>query len=251
MQLFTMSHQSPIIWLNFSPALRRFDRPLMRQLTKTHAIFQWDYRQTPDEPNCLTTGLNLMTQYLAQFDEPVHLIGHSTSGLLALLYARQCPEKVKSLSLLSVGVYPALDWQAYYYNQFDSLRYSRYLLLSQMANQLFDCRSLRQTQTIVNILEADLLTSISPHSLYKQLVILPNHIAVPLFIAVGAEDNIIDASLFSGWQRWEKDGDRLWLCPKGKHFFQFEHPELIALQLQQFWSALIPQETPLNAPLLA
>ncbi|QHV00099.1 alpha/beta fold hydrolase [Synechocystis sp. CACIAM 05] len=246
-----MPPETPIIWLNFSPALRRFDRPLLRQLSKSQAILQWDYHQTADEPNCLTVGLDLIGEYLENFHQPVHLIGHSTSGLLALLYARQCPEKVRSLSLLSVGVYPALDWQAHYYGQFDAMRYSRHLLLGQMAHHLFNCRSLRQTKTIVNILENDLLTSISPHSLYKQLVILPNHIAVPLLVAVGEADGIIDTSLFNGWQRWKKPGDRLWLCPGGKYFFQFEHPEITAFQLQQFWRSLQGQEASSSTSLLA
>jgi len=47
-------------------------------------------------------------------NRPVHLVGHSTGGA-RLLYARRYPETVKSLTLLGVGTYSAVDWQAHYY----------------------------------------------------------------------------------------------------------------------------------------
>lgn len=238
-----MTSQNQIIWLNYSPALRRFDKPLLRHLSKNRSILQWDYFQTADEPSSLEVGLGLLENFLQTFTEPVHLMGHSTSGLLALLYAKKYPAQVKSLSLLSVGAYPALDWQAYYYSQMDFLRYSRYFLLCRIANHLIECRSIRQTRTMVNILEEDLSCSISPHSLYRRLVILPNTVSVPLFVATGADDVVVNADLFSGWNQWHKEGDRLWLCPKGKYFFHYEYPESVAMHLEDFWFSTLNRTT--------
>ncbi|MBJ7901671.1 MAG: alpha/beta fold hydrolase [Cyanobacteria bacterium RI_101] len=233
-----MTLPADTLWLNFSPALRRFDRPLLKKLSQERAILEWDYTHTPDEPNSLEGALNLLGEYLRDCPHPLHLIGHSTSGLLALLYARQYPSRVKSLTLLSVGVYPALDWQAHYYAQANLLNCSRYFLLSQIANNLVNCHCLSQTQAMVEILEEDLITSLSPHSLYRQLIILPNHVPVPLLVATGQEDVVVDPALFSGWRRWQKDRDRLWLCPGGKYFFHYDYPEMTARQLREFWAGV-------------
>jgi pimeloyl-ACP methyl ester carboxylesterase len=245
-----MSFLPDIVWLNCSPALRRFDQPLLKYLAQERALVQWDYCQTIDEPNSLEVGLALLHHYLQSHTEPVHLVGHSTSGLLGLLYARQYPERVQSLTLLSVGFYPALDWQAHYYSQINLLRCSRYFLLSHIAHNLIDCHSLSQTQAMVKILEEDLLTSLSPHTLYQQLVILPKSVPVPLLVAAGEEDMVIAVSnLFEGWQQWCKSGDRLWLCPQGKYFFHYENPERVATQIQAFWRSLAqPQSREASPP---
>ncbi|MHC5733019.1 MAG: alpha/beta fold hydrolase, partial [Nostoc sp.] len=65
----------------------------------------------------------------------MHLIGHSTGGLLGLLYTRRYPEKVKSLTLLAVGADAALDWQAHYYTHRPFL--SRQKILTTMVYNLF------------------------------------------------------------------------------------------------------------------
>lgn len=241
-------NSTPTIWLNFSPAFGRFNRSLVKHLAKNQTILQWDYCQTADEASSIDIGLELLERYLASFQEKVHLIGHSTSGLLALLYAKKNPEKVKSLSLLSVGIYPALDWQAYYYSQVNLLNYSRYFVLSQIASNLIECRCLRHIQKMVEILEEDLISSISPHSLYRQLLILPEHIPVPLFVGAGDQDLVVNPGLFAGWNDLKKEQDRLWLCPGGKYFFHYEQPELTAQKLNYFWRslALNPGQKPLQ-----
>jgi|GEM_PF-2838428 len=68
-------------------------------------------------PTSLDAALVLLHDYLKEGDRPLHLLGHSTGGLLGLLYAHRYPERVRSLTLLSVGVHPAIDWQAHYYIQ--------------------------------------------------------------------------------------------------------------------------------------
>ena len=103
------------LWLSVSPSLKRLDQPLLNELSQQVPIAQWEYSQTLDEPCCLATTITLLHDYLEQCDRPIHLLGHSVSGLIGLLYARQYPQRVKSLTLLSVASYPAVNWQVHYY----------------------------------------------------------------------------------------------------------------------------------------
>ncbi|MBD2545128.1 MULTISPECIES: alpha/beta fold hydrolase [Planktothricoides] len=128
-----MSLSPDALWINVSPALEKFNRPLLKQLSAQTAIAKWEYSQTPDEPTSLEIAVDLLHDYLKDRQQPIHLLGHSTSGLLGLMYARRYPEKVRSrsvadatsLTLLSVGVHPAVDWQAHYYAQLQVLPCSR------------------------------------------------------------------------------------------------------------------------------
>ena len=106
-----MNHQYNALWLSVSPQLQRFDQRLLQRLIKTTAVRQWNYRQTSDEPCCLETCLVLLHDYLKQQDQPMHLLGHGMSGIAGLLYARRHPERVASLTLLSVGANPTISWQ--------------------------------------------------------------------------------------------------------------------------------------------
>jgi pimeloyl-ACP methyl ester carboxylesterase len=80
------------LWLNTSPSLRCFEQPLLCYLSKRVSIARWEYLQTQDEASSLDIAIALLHDYLKNIPDTVHLIGHSTSGLLGLLYARQYPE---------------------------------------------------------------------------------------------------------------------------------------------------------------
>ena len=112
-----MSNPENAIWINVSQGLRVFDRSLISILSHKMLVTEWQYCQTQDEPTSLSVAMDLLYEYMEKRDHPVHLLGHGMGGFLALLFARCYPEKVLSLTLLSVGVYPAVDWQAHYYVQ--------------------------------------------------------------------------------------------------------------------------------------
>lgn len=229
----------PILSLNVSPSLRRLDQPLLQYLSRTHSVAQWEYHQTEDEPCSLAIALVLLHDHLKSCARPVHLMGHGTGGLLGLLYARQHPERVKSLSLLSVGVHPAVDWQAHYYVQRQMLSCSREAILVQMAQHLFKASAglpipmFRQIQ----MLEQDLDSSLSPHSLFRRQSVPAGNISSPLMVCGGAEDIVVDPNQLWGWQNLLKPEDRIWSCPESGYFFHFSHPEPLAAQLTQFWSS--------------
>lgn len=110
-----MSNQLGSLWLSASPSFQCFEQPLIRYLSRQKVTARWEYLQSQDEASSLLIAWTLLHDYLKGRDRPIHIIGHSTGGLLGLLYDRQHPERFQSLTLLKVGVNPAVDWQARYY----------------------------------------------------------------------------------------------------------------------------------------
>lgn len=232
-----MAQIADALWLNVSPALQKFDRPLLKYLSRHRSVARWDYVQTEDEPMSLETALVLLHDYLKHGDRPVHLVGHSTSGLLALLYARRHPERVRSLTLLSVGVYPAVDWQAHYYAQLQLLPCSRETLLTQTVYNLFGYQSRPAARELVQLLERDLKTALSPHTLYQRASFFPGGVPVPLMVGGSQDDAIVDTNLLQGWQSWFKSGDRLCQCVAGRYFFHYFKPESVGETIVDFWNS--------------
>jgi len=233
-----MSKFPDALWLHVSPALARFDRPLLNHLSEYSAIARWHYHQTLDEPTSLDAALVLLHDYLKSGDRPLHLLGHGTGGLLGLLYAHRYPERVRSLTLLSVGVYPAVDWQAHYYMQRQMLLLPRDVVLTQMVYNLFGCHCPLMVRRLIPVLKQDLISSLSPHSLYQRLSIPAAESPVPLLVCGSRDDVIIDSDLLLGWYPWLKENDRLWQCANGRYFFHYFHPQQVSEQIVNFWTSL-------------
>ena len=233
-----MSKQPNVLWLNTSPSFLRFEQPLLRYLSNQLLIGQWEYSQHQDEGSSLDIALTLLHDYLKSRNQPIHIIGHSTGGWLGLLYARKHPERVRSLTLLGVGVNPAVNWHIQYYSLLKILPCSRQIILAQMVRNLFGDQGHENTKALVRILERDLGTSPSPHSLYQQVSTSAGGVSVPLMVCGSRDDVIVDPNSLYGWQTWLKDGDRLWECPQGHHFFHYFHPQKVGRQVLRFWKSL-------------
>jgi pimeloyl-ACP methyl ester carboxylesterase len=232
-----MVQQPSALWLSVSPALTGFDRPLLKTLSQQRSIAHWAYTQTEDEAMSFEVAVALLHDYLSQHDRPVHLVGHGTSGLVGLLYTRQYPERVRSLTLLSVGAYPAVDWHAHYYAQLSLQSCARDLLLTRTVYHLFGYQSRPATRALMQVLDRDLKSALSAHTLYRRGSMFPGGVRVPLLVCAGQEDVVIDANLVQGWQPWLKPGDRLWQCPAGRYFFHYHQPQAMAATLLDFWQA--------------
>lgn len=224
-----------VLWINVSPALSGFDQPLIKAISQHSIVGKWQYSQSADEPTDLETALVLLHDYLKQCDRPIHLIGHSTSGLLGLLYARRYPNRVRSLTLLSVGVHPAIDWQAHYYTQLQFLCCPRTMVLAQTACNLIGYQATPVLQFYVQMLEQDLVSSLSPHSLYSHAHRSPGGAEVPMLICGGEHDVVVDPSMIRGWFSHLKQGDRFWSCPEGRYFFHYEYAKQTYQVLKNFW----------------
>ena len=239
-----MSNLPDALWLNPSPSLRCFAQPLLRYLSHHMSVAQWDYCQSQDEASSLDAAMLLLDDYLKLRKQPIHLMGHSTGGLLGLLYARRYPEKVKSLSLFAVGVDAALDWQAHYYVHRPFI--DRQRLLTAMVYNLFGYRDALTIKHLEDVLEQDLNCSLSPHSLLQQRSLLPEAVPVPLLVCGSTDDLIVEPCALQAWRPWLKEGDRLWECLEGRHFFHYFQAQPLAEQVLNFWGSLPPR--PLSPP---
>jgi pimeloyl-ACP methyl ester carboxylesterase len=244
-----------VLWLSVSPGFRRLDAKLLGLLARHLEIRHWAYCQTPDEPACLETALMLLHDYMQKQPHPVHLLGHGTSGMLGLLYARRYPHRVKSLTLLAVGVNPMLDWQSHYYQHLQTSfaqhrqgwgEGDRTQVLQQMAHSLFGHQAKPLVKGWIRLLEQDLIHSPSPQSLLKRVSLCPGSVPMPLMVCGSRDDAIVDASQLEGWRPWLKPGDRLWQCAEGRHFFHAVHPQRVANQVLGF---LDSRHQPLAFPL--
>ncbi|PNW35479.1 UNVERIFIED_CONTAM: hypothetical protein BEN50_17530 [Euhalothece sp. KZN 001] len=231
-----MSQEPIAVWLTPNPVFHAFHSPLLNCLSQAGPVAHWEYLQTQDEGASLEQALVSLKDYLNTLSQPVHLIGHGLGGWLGLVYTRQFPEKVKSLTLLGVGVDPALDWQAYYYSLFKHLRCPKSIILEQMVYNLFGEQNNRMTRYLLEVLRRDLLSSPSPHSLYQQLSGEKGGVDVPLFVLGSEDDLVVSPTAIKGWNRYLSfDRDRVWLNPRGFHFFHYFYPRNVGAKVCQFW----------------
>lgn len=226
------------LWLTVSPSFHRLDQHLLNNLASHSQIRCWSYTQTPDEPSSLAVALTLLHDYIKQCDRPLHLLGHSTGGLLGLLYARKFPQRVKSLTLLAVGVNPAIDWKAHYYTQLERLPCCRTILLSQMVTVLFGQQPRHLLKMWIEVLERDLVQSLSLHSLVERFSLYPQDAPVPMLVCGSEDDAIVDPIQLRAWQPWLKPGDRLWVTAGGRHFFHNDYAHTVAREILNFWQVV-------------
>jgi pimeloyl-ACP methyl ester carboxylesterase len=238
-----MSLLIDVLWVSVSPALQRFHKRLLRELSQHQTIACWDYVQCLDESMSLDTAVETLHSYVQLQPQPIHLIGHSTGGLVALLYARRYPERVRSLTLLSVGFHPAMDWQAQFYTLLQLLPCGRETILTQMVGSLFGLQPHYGVKKLVETLEADLCNSLSPHTLWQRVDVPPGGAPIPILICGSDADRIIAPPLIQSWNVWLKEGDRLWQCPNGRHFFHYFQPTLVGEQILNFWLSIGANQT--------
>ena len=70
-------------------------------------------------------AVELLHDFLTGRDRQLHLISHSTSRLVGLMYGRRYPHKVSSLGLLAIGWPYAINLQAHYYTYISAFYVSR------------------------------------------------------------------------------------------------------------------------------
>ncbi|MDJ0583435.1 alpha/beta hydrolase [Crocosphaera sp.] len=246
-----MSSIPTALWLSVSPALHRFNRPLISKISQQHGLALWEYEQTPDEPITLDVALVLLHDYCKQLDHPVHLIGHGLSGWLGMIYAQRYPERVNSLTLLSVGANLGIDWQSHYYAMLKSLPCDRHTILTQIVYSLFGRQCPFKTELLIYILEQDLLSSPSPNTLIKQLSVTPEVISVPLFVLGSRDDMVVSSYQLNARKPWLKSGDVLWECQQGRHFFHYMKPQEVSEKVALFWESVSVESKRDNSSLLS
>jgi pimeloyl-ACP methyl ester carboxylesterase len=234
-----MSTDSEVLWLNLSHSLQCFDRPLFNYLAEHLPVTRWEYQPPQDGASSFERALLLLHDQIQSQAQPLHLVGHGRSGLLGLLYAQRYPEQVRSLTLLSVGADPAMDWQAHYYAYRLNLTWSRAKILQQLVCDLFGTAPAVTVKTVADLLVQDLDQSLSPHNLFRQITLPPIRVSVPLLVCGSVDDSVVQASALQDWQQqFGEAGSRLWVCPGGRYFFHYFYPEQTGDQLLGFWRSL-------------
>jgi len=218
--------------------LKRFNLPLLRYLSQTGSVAQWEYEQEFDEPSSIEGAMELLASYLRINPEPVDLIGHGIGGLLGLLMTRRYPELVRSLTLLSVSADPAVTWQSQYYAHRHFFQCDRHSLLVQIAYHLFGYRDADILDRLAVLLRNDLDYALSPHSLFGQAVISPMSCPKPLLVCGSEDDLIIGKPAIEQWKSELKDGDRYSLFPNGRHFFHYFNAQDVGREIKKFWRSL-------------
>lgn len=234
--------QSPspqVVAICTSQPLRRFDLPLLRSLSRQYAIAQWEHCQNADQPVDLNLAIAGLHEFMQTCQDKVHLVGHGIAGLIGWLYAKQYPERVRSLTMLSTGVDLASSWHSHYYEQRQLLSCSREVMLMRTAFYLFGYRDKEMLCWLAELLKQDLDNSLVPHSLFAPVRIAPTTISVPMLVCGAADDYVAGGT--SSYQKWKqhlKDSDRLWLSNHGKHFFHYSQCQTVSTQMRSFWNSL-------------
>jgi pimeloyl-ACP methyl ester carboxylesterase len=229
------------LWVSASPSLKYFHRRLLNSLSKVVEIELWQYYQTLDEGSSLDSGINLLHEYLAKANSPVHLIGHGIGGIIALGYAQKYSAQVASLTLLSVAVQPGIDWHSYYYTQLRSLPSSRECILRSIATNLFPHTCASHIHGLVERLNRDLVEAPSNHSLFRLDTLAEGSVDMPLMICGSQDDPVVSLPVLYGWNSYLKSVDTIWCSTTGGHFFHHFHSELVSCQIQQFWQRVRPE----------
>ncbi|WP_299492330.1 alpha/beta hydrolase [Acaryochloris sp. IP29b_bin.137] len=223
------------VWTTTSHHLNCFNQPLLKLLRQQVTTAQWQYQQTEDEPCSLDIAVSLLHKFILTCEHPIHLIGHGTGGLVSLLYARQCPQKVKSLTLLGVGANASWDWIAHFYYYLQFLHSNRHQLLTQLVSNLFGKQNPSINYYLAHLLEMDMGVSPSPHSLFHRHHFQPSGVSVPMLVCGCENDPVVSSQSLKAWESWMKGDDRLWQCQDGHHFFHSFYPKPVANEILDFW----------------
>jgi pimeloyl-ACP methyl ester carboxylesterase len=232
-----MTKRPEVLWLNGSPSLQCFDRPLLSTLAAQAKVTQWQYCQEQDEGSSLQNAVSLLHEHLQQTDYPIHLMGHGIGGVIGLIYARCFPEKVRSLTLLSVAEQPAMTWQTHYYVQRHLMSCSRYQVLAFMVRSLFGSKPPYDVKNLIRALDRDLAEAPCLHSLFRVFDLPKGGILAPLMVCGSQTDSVVHPPALLEWRNWMKPNDRLWECPTGRHFFHYFHPQQVVDQVLAFWQS--------------
>ncbi|MGD1871664.1 MAG: alpha/beta fold hydrolase [Mastigocoleus sp.] len=223
------------LWVSGSPSLRCLSMPLIQKLLKHTNISGWEYVQSIDESACIETAVNLLHNYLQTKKLPIHLIGHGIGGTIALVFARQYPHVVKSLTLLAVATQPANTWHVNYYQQRQIYTLSQKEALLNTIHNLFREKSIHSPHKLINNFNKDLENVPLKHSLFEIEKLPVGGVSMPLMVCGGQIDPILSYLELDKWREYLKSGDAVWNCPQGSHFFHYFYPDLVSEQIFKFW----------------
>jgi pimeloyl-ACP methyl ester carboxylesterase len=102
----------PVLLVHGSAASRRFWRALVERLAPRYRVIAPDlpgYGESAWRPGIRATDLDVVTAFARAVGEPLHLVGHSYGGALALRAARDLGARLASLALIEPAAFDLLD----------------------------------------------------------------------------------------------------------------------------------------------
>jgi pimeloyl-ACP methyl ester carboxylesterase len=103
----------PVLLVHGSAASRRFWRTLVERLAPRYRVVAPDLigygESSPWHAGTRATDLDVVSAFANAIGEPLHLVGHSYGGALALRVARELGSKLASLALIEPASFDLLD----------------------------------------------------------------------------------------------------------------------------------------------
>jgi len=164
-------------------------------------------------------AVELLHNFLTWCDRPIHLISHSTSGLVGLMYARRYPYKVSSLGLLAVGWLYTINLQTHYYTHLSAFPWSSKQVLNQMVGDMLGLKSQSINQKFISYFKDDLACSPCRKSLFRISNSRDEGGEAPLLICSRKTDFVVSPIVMRRWSKFLKKGSPLWECQDGRHLF--------------------------------
>ncbi len=106
---------APVLAVHGSAASRRFWRALVERLAPRYRVITPDllgYGETAWPAGTRATDLDVVSAFARAVGEPLHLVGHSYGGALALRAARELGSRIASLALIEPAAFDLLEGAA-------------------------------------------------------------------------------------------------------------------------------------------
>jgi pimeloyl-ACP methyl ester carboxylesterase len=183
-------------------------------------------------------AVKLLHDFLTGRDRPLHLISHSTRGLVSLMYARRYPHKVSSLGLLAVGWLYAINLQAHYYTHLSAFSWICKQVVNQMVGDMLGLKNPSINPIFISYFKDDLACSPCPHSLFRMSNSRDEGGEIPLLICSRKTEFVVSPIVRRRWSKFIKKGSRLWECQNCRHYFHHFYPEQVGEKILNFLLSL-------------
>lgn len=184
------------------------------------------------EFNILQTNITQLKKYLERFInhlglKNIHLIGNSLGGHLALLYANEHQDNIKSISLLgSSGLYeksfgssfPRREDKKYIREKINEIFFDKKIVTDELVEDVFETLNDR-----MNILKTlSISKSAIRHNMEKDL---PN-LKIPTCLIWGKNDNVTPPEVAEKFHSLLSNSKLFWIDKCG-HAPMMEHPSIV------------------------
>ena len=224
-----------ILWIDLQPSLYCLFKRTAQNLDHHFEVKRWSFEHDLDESCDVDIVHSLLRQTIESSSTQVHLVGHGISGTIAHLYAQKNPERISSVSMLSVDTHSTNQWTNHYHSMRSQLPCSRFHILSHLSSLLVD-RSSEQIRNIVTRLLARCLDNdfVYGSIIKSQKIENINKANVPILVINGEKDFVVDKQSHDRWKNILKPGDCYQQISDGRHFFPFTEWRKTSKMIESF-----------------